>query len=725
MVWLFGLSSILKRISAEAANLPFQCACRVQDASDPGVTRCHLPSTELQVHSWALILALNLDKHSLRAMGRSKNILQSPLTLKDSKARLRGLVCVKLRVTALKYGRKLYLYRKLDRKWLFGRTLTATSSEISRCDACHRPGGSRPPYLVPVYFAALDPAKIPALRLFENWNDATSAETFPVRLQVALALACFEGFPPLCARSEVVPPAALVDLWKRVWPWIEFFDSANDQLTRLIKSPATLSALPLLHTLWLRLTNDDIKKRTPGPRAVIARLWRHVLFDQNRSSLDLVLVCELIDGSQMGSSHNNAPPLDEFVAGAGGTWDDFAQLLIAHLKLSTPSRAVTQNENGPRRFVALRFVLSNGFSSYEALQEALTHRRYGRVLTQTLRSLPSSLEPSDFSRFLPDAFRTLSLVFLYTQRRSLARQSLRGGLIPLIIEYGRHDAIPDLMEPIETMLTEDLPAFTVYPEFLRRLHVQMEEYAPVVAENPFRNEDIGEAWGYLKDLVEERLVVLDGADKRRPCHNIRCPNIGEAICDDRCADCQTAYYCSRRCQRQDWRHHKLICEELWRIRREDGGDTEGCSLADEAFFRALLDEQYAVDQPDIFTQLLPLLRAAYSDAALNAGDELPVPLIKFDFSAGECEVTASLVSQPMEIIGSCHLSEARRRGGTMWLHAMGVGVEDTVHWRVFPLWCATSEVADRLERLARMPASAEADRAAIEEMVDLDIGESH
>lgn len=71
-------------------------------------------------------------------------------------------------------------------------------------------------------------------------------------------------------------------------------------------------------------------------------------------------------------------------------------------------------------------------------------------------------------------------------------------------------------------------------------------------------------------------VWLAGALATRPCACIGCTAIEGASEADlarskRCSGCGRVRYCSKGCQRADWRAHKVVCRELQRRGRSDAG----------------------------------------------------------------------------------------------------------------------------------------------------------
>lgn len=72
-----------------------------------------------------------------------------------------------------------------------------------------------------------------------------------------------------------------------------------------------------------------------------------------------------------------------------------------------------------------------------------------------------------------------------------------------------------------------------------------------------------------EDLIQQRRVMRSKALATRFCCNLECitlPRRGKKVSSHRCSGCLAVHYCSPKCQKKDWKEHKLVCKELKRIR---------------------------------------------------------------------------------------------------------------------------------------------------------------
>lgn len=64
------------------------------------------------------------------------------------------------------------------------------------------------------------------------------------------------------------------------------------------------------------------------------------------------------------------------------------------------------------------------------------------------------------------------------------------------------------------------------------------------------------------DNLTCKFQKVTGSELMHRCENVTCSKAGTKQELKQCGDCRAVYYCSRECQVQDWKVHKLVCKSL-------------------------------------------------------------------------------------------------------------------------------------------------------------------
>ncbi|KAH7885451.1 hypothetical protein F5I97DRAFT_1390591 [Phlebopus sp. FC_14] len=177
--------------------------------------------------------------------------------------------------------------------------------------------------------------------------------------------------------------------------------------------------------------------------------------------------------------------------------------------------------------------------------------------------------------------------------------------VPLVIEAIDSDVIPSLMkcepllpyadhatardQPI-TLLGSVLARYTIYRSVLRPTLLSMDAVEASRMElNLIKDGQLHQAWIRLKEVVAERRRLLghDIADGYhiQSCQNHKCGRAGEIGSFKRCGGCLHTFYCSKACQRDDWRDgkHHLYCNGVHRRYLRTDGQMAGLRQKDIRF----------------------------------------------------------------------------------------------------------------------------------------------
>ncbi|KAF7357102.1 MYND-type domain-containing protein [Mycena sanguinolenta] len=136
--------------------------------------------------------------------------------------------------------------------------------------------------------------------------------------------------------------------------------------------------------------------------------------------------------------------------------------------------------------------------------------------------------------------------------------------------------------------------------------------------------------------------------------SIKCGDIRPKQELKRCSGCLSAYYCSRKCQANDWRRggHRQTCGPR---------EYSPTSTKDRSFFLALVLHTHRTQQEKI-TQKHRLFKQKYPEE---------IPFIMLDFTTGTCEIhVRSSGDVPSEYV--VDMERAASSGGELQLYLMKV-----------------------------------------------------
>ncbi|KAF7372710.1 MYND-type domain-containing protein [Mycena sanguinolenta] len=480
------------------------------------------------------------------------------------------------------------------------------------------------PYLLPVLHSALDPVGIPAvLARFDSlgWES--------IKWDIMRAHSCLRGL--LVLGFQFIPTASFADLWRNIWPWIAFLDENEENFSCAdfgnvrTRYRAYMSVMRFMNT---DEAANQLVHTTPGLYVVVGRAWRHLLEENSGGLLRLSYV------------------LGETV-----------RQLVAVICL-VDSGVVPEHRR--RR--------------NSAIQDAF--RSCGIVATLTTASRALCKSSLDIAEFL---LRTIFLALLdhiVSFPPLWLNESLRAGLLDIVFTYHPHRA---LAPPVRRLLEDILIPAAVYHSVLVQLRICFAQVRDRDAENIFDNGYLLKIWGSLLEVAQSRFQILDEYNNdalvtTRACDSVACARICSKHALKRCSGCLSAYYCSQKCQTNDWQHggHRRICDDLSSRQKLHYSRN---SIRDWSFLRALLYHEYARRQEEIARKRLLFVE--------RHPDEIPCTV--FDFMTPGCEVVVG----PLKVVGYLFRFEAEkmsRCGGTMHLNLMKViGDADVPRLWPFPV----------------------------------------
>ncbi|KAJ7649424.1 hypothetical protein DFH06DRAFT_1208212 [Mycena polygramma] len=517
-----------------------------------------------------------------------------------------------------------------------------------------------------------------------------------IGVRIAQVIVCLRGISSLGVLRSI-PKAALVDLWHRVWPWIEFLDQYGDNLPGLDGLPATDRYA--LYMALFRIFRGDVRANklmdwTSGSHLVTGRAWRYLIHTEEHEGFgDVSYVLA------MWFKHEKWDPVafEELVIGTGGTRMALASLVVAHLQRLVPHPDSVLTEQTLPHLVGILFLIGDCDGEWD---------------------LPcSSLEVAEIE--LKAIFSALVDDLACFPRHRWITESLRAGLLPLLFSYGSARQLRRGRGSLRYILKGILPPSTVYHSVLTELQISLVEVRNRDAAAAFEDPVILEHWVHFLELAEQRLQFMDlhsasFMPSMRACDDLECAKIGEKRKFKRCSGCSLAYYCSQTCQTNDWRRgaHRERCR---RVSRDSS-----VSARDRSFLRALLHHDYAMRQEEITLDHL-LLMKEHPGAALYT---------LFDYTDGSCKSETGLHND-LDAEWDTDVVRVADSGGRMQVHLLRVLDDATCRTLSFPLRSASAGIVQGLMAIADTlppdsdPEDKELYRPVVQDLLKLDVQTIH
>ncbi|KAJ7744733.1 hypothetical protein DFH07DRAFT_834222 [Mycena maculata] len=573
---------------------------------------------------------------------------------------------------------------------------------------------------LPLYYRLLDPARIPTgAELDASSADIIRANDIAVDMAMLSLEAIFAIQPPLQTGA---------DLWLRLFAWVQFVQMFRDLLSAGFKADIPSEEALLLGFVTFSRDicehgqNKLMITSTAGFKSIAVRAWRCLVNNQDISLLEDALYNSL-------PFIAIAPSLaHEIIDGAGGTIDDLATLVVRHFDLvlvEGPDTPLSRPRLGLIHYALEIWAHVDGMGVYlqgarespQRLTLALIARGIVRPLTRVFCLVSSSADP-DSARVIEQCLILLGALFLTRDGYRVLRFALQSGLLHALLCSSQRVLSANAFQGLGFLLADILAPATVYYYVLSDLWTAYSEVADNIDRDSFTDPQIGVAWGIVERTTLHRHDVLRSFESedhvcRRACDNVQCGIIKEKTRFWRCSGCFALFYCSKECQRLDWRRgHRAFCS-FYR-----SGHTDihlNYTSRERAFIRALLYHDFKENKFQIY-------RESAATWVTKPNAEL---VVFFDYNFADVVISVRELSES-GLTGPrpAHhwpdmIARASTSDGRMSLNGVilpeAAGIQDRC--RVIPLHTPTPAVYDRLKRIAagmRAP-----DRVPIHELVRL------
>ncbi|KAJ7433287.1 hypothetical protein B0H11DRAFT_2122338 [Mycena galericulata] len=568
-------------------------------------------------------------------------------------------------------------------------------------------------YLLPLYYAGLDVAEMPSL--LARLDSEAEQDLTSVVSKLSHIVVCIEGIMILDGNRRLPAPAS-VDLWERAWPWIEFLGTHRDTLPHI---PVLSQVNPLSLVDALVRDNQDtaaLVRATPGFLIYSFRAWA-LCFDQARLTPitpAFEIFCTFIQDFPL--TITDERDFAEAIEGSGGNRILLARLCVNHVKCVAKSNVIT---GGVSSMQSVIMLLQRRCEVDESFRKILIDEGVVTALTSAACRFSVAFAAHDQYFNLSWAVRYyLNAPFGH----DTATEALRAGLLRAVLTWGRMSPPkPQALQQLEFIL-EILSGALVYLSTLAQFRTAVTELGIPIDGHTFQGFPISDTWEAFWSLLQSRWALMETHLKREKaaakavCHNVACSLIATKSDLKRCSGCSECRYCSKECQKMDWRHggHRQTCEKSNDIGKRDG-----------SFLLALLDDDYSKMKPSILMKEVVYMRSSPDTDSY----------VLFDYCTpySACAVSVEDVNS-FKLDGEVwrrQTKRARESGGRVQIHVMRLadGGCDAI-W-VFPLYSASAERREGVQALAvQTPLSDEneqrqADGAKIKSLAELDILELH
>ncbi|KAJ7481953.1 hypothetical protein FB451DRAFT_1237638 [Mycena latifolia] len=465
--------------------------------------------------------------------------------------------------------------------WPSRSSMPAVNGSLSSLrDVCQLLESSNEAHLLflPVFYHNLDAQKIPSA-------DEMDTETLPETIlstitRAFLALRGMYNYPS--------PPfGSHVFIWRRVWPWMQFFRIHHPPIPRA-PTPDALSAVFFLifSGLWRDDTVDEISGE-PGVRVLVAQAWAFFLQASDYAS----------STGFHGISRFLSVPwardrfcFQELTDGAGSV-GALAELVTQHMKcLARELREINQacfrgilllmagpepDEVPPLDFDTwISCLVEHGFVSALVSTLLVTGHHAARAIFDPCFDLLVSIL-SDSGESRPEAIE----------------EALEAGLLRVIIlQAGRQGSVGVKMG---YLLNPTIQSVGNYYSALDRLEVLLPKLEDVASTGAFIHSTIYPRWQTFVGFIQARLSIKKHFDSEgyvtlKACDNMQCGKICKKAEFKRCSGCKSQHYCSRDCQVADWRAgHRADCREIPPL-----NGPKHLTSRDRSFLRAVVRHDY-------------------------------------------------------------------------------------------------------------------------------------
>ncbi|KAJ7050673.1 hypothetical protein C8F01DRAFT_1237652 [Mycena amicta] len=485
-------------------------------------------------------------------------------------------------------------------------------------------------YTLSIFYSALDPVSIPILQNLEHLEAAVARD---VLFRVLLAMRCLAVVEQ--SASEAVLESVMVDLWPRVWAWIQFIDTFLEHLVASV--PREVLIGDCLAVLQSFLSSSLPATQIPAVMKFIGRAWTTLAQDAPGSPL--VEVAKILLSANLSTSPESLARVKQISLGAGG-YTELGRLIVTYIRRIVPSHDTVLQPYDLSQLEALGGLFSFIPDRIEALRDSLWENGLIPALTIVTRALGKQFSPwfgppisPEFGYLHARVFIAILDGFVTPGWHVRVKDSLQAGLLDAVIRFCQVASEEQIKDNVVPLLEDYLPASMVFLSVLRQLRPVIEWAATVIPAGgngpELTHQVLVPLWEKMIALGQSRLELVERYDAHevtglRGCSYPECGKILGKLLLKRCGGCQRQFYCSKKCQKSDWGSgHRQACSQ-----QHTATELTDLTKTDQSFLRALMNHEAAQlrMKEDVAMSLLKLLYANPDDS----------PFVALDYSTGHC-----------------------------------------------------------------------------------------
>ncbi|KAJ7627386.1 hypothetical protein FB45DRAFT_1004844 [Roridomyces roridus] len=595
---------------------------------------------------------------------------------------------------------------------------------------------------LPILYANLDSDKVPAAPLVDEL-----ARHPTVVDDIRCAVVSLEAVFGMRLNGEVG-----VFLWPRVAVWIDFID-----LHRKLLPETICDLLPADMTLYTDFMSfcgplhDD-----PETYAIMAstpRFWRWLVktltfLPRIPEQYLRAIMLNDIGGFLADSGVRSHPErLEEMIDMTGGSIDDFFAPLIweyLHSAIQDPS----PDPNIPLECIQHLITFIKDADAFPIncedewltvpigpLGRALYECDFAEELVSAFLFFCDSDKPLIDAPYPIDQCMKLFQRMIFASSPALwAEEVLERGLLRVLVlitlKCDSHGWRIDHW--VRFYLQIQLPPALVYYYALGTFEESLEKIHDLLSADAFKNSTLCDHWRQFLGYMQERVDALDEFAAKtvayKTCDNLRCGSIEDTDnIAGRCSGCQGFYYCSRECQKVDWKAgHRTFCHNHQTLLLTRSASDPHLVFAERSFLRHLLHHKYIKERRSIWVQQVNILATQTGERSVS-----PVLFTLFDFCKSPPLITVYDVDTGgFELNDSDDttspewedlVDRARRSEGRMQLHGLRV-LEGPPRVWVIPLRSESPQGYECLRDLAARVRAGEVKETGVMEEIDVILG---